>query len=251
MHILTVYTWKELSYINILRLKVACLVLNQNTVFILILELRKWHIIFIVSYTLWECEKNIFLIFFPDTKFVLVNSKLHWVHTQSFSRSLQIGTTVSQKEYDWNFTGSATPKAALATQGSLGIARHWSLLSSLVICAFFFFCPVPLEGFPGGGKEFGCQCRKRMRQVFSSWVGKIPWRRKWQPTPVFLPGESHGQRNTVGCSPWGCKESDTLSDWARAHTHTSVRAMQKRSGKWCFHPRIPKGQESNPSAQVW
>ena len=138
MHILTVYTWKELSYINILRLKVACLVLNQNTVFLLILELRKWHIIFIVSYTLWECEKNIFLIFFPDTKFVLVNSKLHWVHTQSFSRSLQIGTTVSQKEYDWNFTGSATPKAALATQGSLGIARHWSLLSGLVICAFFF-----------------------------------------------------------------------------------------------------------------
>ena len=36
--------------------------------------------------------------------------------------------------------------------------------------------------------------------------GKIPWRRKWQPTPVFLPGESHGQRNLVGYSPWGQKE---------------------------------------------
>ena len=36
--------------------------------------------------------------------------------------------------------------------------------------------------------------------------GKIPWRRKWQPTPVFLPGESHGQRNLVGYSPWGRKE---------------------------------------------
>ena len=37
----------------------------------------------------------------------------------------------------------------------------------------------------------------------------MPWRREWQPTPVFLPGESHGQRSLVGYSPWGCKESDT------------------------------------------
>jgi len=40
------------------------------------------------------------------------------------------------------------------------------------------------------------------------WVGKIPWRRKWQPTPIFLPGKSHGQRSLAGYSPWGCKESD-------------------------------------------
>ena len=43
---------------------------------------------------------------------------------------------------------------------------------------------------------------------FNPWVGNIPWRRKWQPTPVFLPGESHGQRSLAGYSPWGCKESD-------------------------------------------
>ena len=44
-----------------------------------------------------------------------------------------------------------------------------------------------------------------------SWVGKIPWRRKWQPAPVFLPGESHGQRSLAGYSLWGQghKESDT------------------------------------------
>ena len=41
------------------------------------------------------------------------------------------------------------------------------------------------------------------------WVGKISWRREWQPTPVFLPGKSHGQRSMVGCSPWGCKKSQT------------------------------------------
>ena len=39
--------------------------------------------------------------------------------------------------------------------------------------------------------------------------GRFPWRREWQPTPVFLPGESHGQRSLVGYSPWGCKDSDT------------------------------------------
>ena len=43
---------------------------------------------------------------------------------------------------------------------------------------------------------------------FSPWVGKIPWRRKWQPTPVLLPGESHGQRSLVGYSPRDRKESD-------------------------------------------
>ena len=45
-----------------------------------------------------------------------------------------------------------------------------------------------------------------MKHGFSPWVGKIPWRRKWQPTLVFLPGKSHGQRNLVGYSPKGPKE---------------------------------------------
>ena len=56
-----------------------------------------------------------------------------------------------------------------------------------------------------GSKEPFCQCR---RHRFNSWVGKISWVRKWQPTPVFLPGKSHGQRSLVGNSPWGRKESD-------------------------------------------
>ena len=43
---------------------------------------------------------------------------------------------------------------------------------------------------------------------FDPWVGKIPWRRKWLPTPVLLPGNSHGWRSMVGYSPWGHKESD-------------------------------------------
>ena len=65
--------------------------------------------------------------------------------------------------------------------------------------------------FPGGasGKEPACQYRRHKRCGFDPWVGKISWRRAWQPTPVFLPGESQRQRSLVGYSPWGCKESDT------------------------------------------
>ena len=49
------------------------------------------------------------------------------------------------------------------------------------------------------------------------WFRKIPWRKKWQTTPVFLPGKSHGQRSLVGYSPWGCKRSDKIK-WLRIHS---------------------------------
>ena len=55
-------------------------------------------------------------------------------------------------------------------------------------------------------KESAYQCKKHR---LDPWVWKIPWRRKWQLTPVFSPGKSHGQRSLVGYSPWGCKELDT------------------------------------------
>ena len=58
------------------------------------------------------------------------------------------------------------------------------------------------------------QCSRRRRPGFDPWVGKIPWKRKQQPIPIFLPGESHGQRSLVGYSPWGHKESDMTE-----HTH--------------------------------
>ena len=54
---------------------------------------------------------------------------------------------------------------------------------------------------------------------YNLWIRKIPWRRKQQPTPVFLPGESQGQKSLVGYSPWGCKESDTTSRLSLSHTH--------------------------------
>ena len=64
-----------------------------------------------------------------------------------------------------------------------------------------------LRDFPDGpsGKEAACQCRRHKRCRFDPWVWKIPWRSVWQHTPVFLPGESHGQRSLLSYSPWGCK----------------------------------------------
>ena len=61
------------------------------------------------------------------------------------------------------------------------------------------------EGFPG--KEPAYQCRKHKRCGFNLWVRKILWSMKWQPTPVFLPGKSHGWRILEGYSPWGHKGS--------------------------------------------
>ena len=60
------------------------------------------------------------------------------------------------------------------------------------------------------------------------WVGKIPWRREWQPTPVFLPRESHGRRSLAGYTPWGHKEFDTtflFPPLCEIHTHTCKYMM--------------------------
>jgi len=61
------------------------------------------------------------------------------------------------------------------------------------------------------GKQPACQCRRQKRRGFDPWVGKIPWRRAWQPTVVFFPGESHGQRSLAGYSPRGYEESDAIN----------------------------------------
>ena len=78
-------------------------------------------------------------------------------------------------------------------------ARMWTLVEDNSVASI---------GLPWclSSKESTCQCR---RHGFDHWVGKIPQRRKWQPTPVFLPGKSHGQRSLGGFRPWGRKESDT------------------------------------------
>ena len=66
--------------------------------------------------------------------------------------------------------------------------------------------PVRDKGFAGGSVVENLPVMQEHR--FNSWVRKIPWRRKWQPTPIFLSGKSYGQRSLAGYSPWGHKESD-------------------------------------------
>ena len=89
-----------------------------------------------------------------------------------------------------------------------------------------------LLGFPGGasGKEPACQCRKYFG--FGPWVEKISWKRTQQPTPVFLPGESHGQRSLEGYSPQRHKELDitevTWRTYIHTHTHTYLLEIIKR-----------------------
>ena len=89
------------------------------------------------------------------------------------------------------------------------------------------------NGFPRwcSGKESTCLCRRLKRHGFDSWVGKIPWSRKWQPTPVFLPGKSHGQRNPVGYSPWGCKELD-MTEHACTHHGENERLGARIEASW-------------------
>ena len=86
------------------------------------------------------------------------------------------------------------------------------------------------------GKHICLQCG---RPRFDPWVGKIPWRRKWQPMPVFLPRESHGWRSLVGYSPWGRKESDMTE---RLHFHLKERA--KKYKKAVFFHLLSKAQSS-------
>ena len=83
-------------------------------------------------------------------------------------------------------------------------------------------------------KEPAHQCRRHKRCRFDSWVGKIPGRRKWQPIPEFLPGESHGQRSLVSCSPWGRKESDTAEC---THTHAQLSFLEIL-WKWLWHTQV-------------
>ena len=73
------------------------------------------------------------------------------------------------------------------------------------------------------GKEFACQFR---RYGFDPWVGKIPWRRRWQPMPVFLPGNSHEQRSLAGYCPWGCKNQTELSNTTTTNSSIEYKALR-------------------------
>ena len=75
------------------------------------------------------------------------------------------------------------------------------------------------------------------RPRFDHWAGKILWSREWLPTPVFLPGKSHGQRSLSGYSPWACKDSNMTEPSMRAHTHTHTHIPPR---SWFQHAGSPE-----------
>ena len=113
---------------------------------------------------------------------------------------------------------------------SLAVANTRSILA----CSLSLWGHLPCwGGLPRwlSGKESACQCR---RHGFESWVGKIPWRREWQATLVLLPGESHGQRSPVGCSPWGGR---VRHDWA--HTYAPAWLRRATGGTYTLQIGCP------------
>ena len=81
------------------------------------------------------------------------------------------------------------------------------------------------------GEESTCQCR-RLR--FYPWVGKMPWKRKWHLTAVFLPGKCHGQRGLVGYSPWGHKELDTTEQLSTIQHEVQEGSQREGERKHLF-----------------
>ena len=92
------------------------------------------------------------------------------------------------------------------------------------------------------------QCR---RHRFNPWVRKTPWRRKWQPTPLFLPEKSHGQRSLAGYTPWGHKR--VRHDWAteqqqqqrELHQHTHTHTIIFLGNKICIYERVAHASDGN------
>ena len=113
-------------------------------------------------------------------------------------------------------------KTVLIAIWSKFLCNHSWLIQKDCLSWYYISLSISSLGFPMwlSGKEPTCQCGRQRSRVFGPWVRKISWRRKWQPTPVFLPGESHGQRSLVGYSPRGHKGSDTTH--THIHTHVSM-----------------------------
>ena len=101
-------------------------------------------------------------------------------------------------------------------------------------------------GFPRGarGKEPTCQCKRRKRRRFSLWVGKIPFRRKWEPAPVSFPGKSHGLKNLVGYSPWSHKESERTDEHTDTHTHKRARTHTHTHSECHRKPKTRQDQHA-------
>ena len=128
--------------------------------------------------------------------------------------------------------GPPTTMREFATQRNAGVPLQWSISKNDALT-------MSLHNFSGdiSGKEPACQCRRHKRCQFDHWVGKVPWMSIWQPTPVFLPGEFHGQRSLTGYSPWVHKDSDTTEATYQRCIHEEQSPLTQQHGSqeqiWC------------------
>ena len=90
-----------------------------------------------------------------------------------------------------------------------------------------------------------------VRRRFNPWVGKIPWRSKWLPTPIFMPGKSHAQRSLEGYRPWGHKASDTTELTSQAHTHTWTAVLYVKSHNKGQGAQKQKNETNNVLGTGW
>ena len=117
------------------------------------------------------------------------------------------------------------PLAVYFTYSNVYVSVLLSQIVPLSLSPAIFFLLCLLQGFPDAVVTKNLPANAGdLRHGFNPWVGKIPWRRAWQPTPVFLPGESYAQRSLMDYSPWGLKESDISM-----HTRKKCVSQQLRS----------------------
>ena len=136
------------------------------------------------------------------------------------SSSLDVSWSPSARLHSLSLPALCHKLSSESFMGETSPAVQWLILSSQCRRPIFDPC---LKGFPGGSdsKESACQYR---RPRFDSWVGKIPWRREWLPTPVYLPGEYCGQKSLAGYSPGSGRVGHaTVQEVAKSQTQLSKK----------------------------
>ena len=142
----------------------------------------------------------------------------HRRERESISSIPDVERDLSHRKPEWMRANTTVHEGTPCLQGKLHLPfsseHHWTTSTWQHSAGF------PIGG--ASGKEPACQGGRRKRHGFDPWVRKIPWRQAWQPTPLFLPGESQGQRSLVGLQSMGLQR--VSHDWSdfTAHTKTVI-----------------------------
>ena len=126
------------------------------------------------------------------------------------------------------------------------LASTFRVMIHVKLVFLIFYQSIVWGNGPNGsaGQESACQCRRHRRCNFHPWVRKIPCRRAWQPTPVFLLGKSHGQRSLVGYNPQDCKGLDTTEQLSM-HAHNQGNSTLL-SRDWFRHGNMMRHEANTP-----